>query len=189
MEGFIIFMTIISIFNNSNGLLTEENLHPSFYSKKEDIKKYLIEIEILDRRESILKDNEKKYSSFLQDMMLLCKRYNKLKDAPMISESERFPSNSEIRVLIAHNRAYNNYLENRIILELDRKEFIGLCIRENNNIYHILDKAFDATCQYYYINFRREALKELKQILTSEQYQNGILPPSVPLWRFNEVDR
>ena len=48
------------------------------------------------------------------------------------------------------------------------------------------NEGFNTACEYYYVTVRRQALKRLRHMVGHDDYFAGILPPYVPLWRFEE---
>jgi hypothetical protein len=61
-------------------------------------------------------------------------------------------------------------------------------MQEADRLYQVWDTVRDARCDYYYVTVRRQALKRLRDMLGSDAYYSGVLPPHVPLWRFQRVD-
>jgi hypothetical protein len=137
----------------------------------------------------ILDKNETKFlfaraDEFGKDLNILRKRYHELKDAPKISEVQRFPERQTVADHIKFNRAYRKSLETRQLLETDVAHELTHAIQETDRLYRVWDSLRDARCEYYYISVRRQALKALKEQLGAEAFAMAELPPNVPTWLF-----
>ena len=139
-------------------------------------------LEILDPREAryILSRAE----DFTSDTNLLRRRYQELKDAPWLVDSERFPKREEVNELLAFNRAYRQYIDLRQIVERSKWWEYQTILQETEQLYQIWDTVRDTRCEYYYVTVRRQAMLRLRDEIGKENYYAGILPPYVPLWRF-----
>ena len=142
--------------------------------------------EILDPREVryVLTRPE----DFAADLKLLRRRYHDLADAPRIQDSLRFPEREYINKLKEFNEAYRRHLELQRTVE---SSFAWQCqeaLHETDQLYDIWDTLSDARCEYYYVAYRRQALKKLRDMLGPDAYYRGQLPPPVPVWRFREID-
>lgn len=140
--------------------------------------------EILDFRETryILERVE----DFDNDLNLLRRRYQRLKDAPPLAEVANWPDRSYVTDLMARNRQYRRDMDaQRTIFHAD-EALLSQVIKETDELYCIWDKVRDAQCEYYYITVRREALKALRCKLGRENFAERRLPPALPLWRMPE---
>ncbi|VTR99920.1 hypothetical protein [Tuwongella immobilis] len=144
-----------------------------------------MEWEILDKRETryVLARLE----DYENDLNLLRRRHQELKDAPRVGDSNRFPDRSAVNDLLTFNRAYRRHLDSRQTIETDRSSMLQLAMRETDRLYQIWDSVRDARCEFYYVTVRRQALKRLQELLGPEAYYSGNLPPHVPLWHFQEL--
>jgi hypothetical protein len=122
------------------------------------------------------------------DIALLRRRYQDLKDAPRLCDAQRFPDRNTVNELLAFNRAYRRHLDSRQALEQDRGHDLRMALKETDSLYQVWDSVRDARCEYYYITVRRQALKRLQQMIGPDAYNAANLPPHVPLWRFQEVN-
>lgn len=124
---------------------------------------------------------------FAADAQLLRKRYHELADAPPVSDALRFPSRELTCELLTFNRAYHRGLSVRRDSFGERAE---LCqaLREADELYRLWDLVRDARSECYYVSVRRGALLALRQALGAADYNRGVLPPHVPLWRFERRD-
>jgi hypothetical protein len=141
-----------------------------------------MDMEILDKRETryVLA----KLEDYQEDLDFLRKRRLELAEAPRLSESDRLPSRQTVADYIRFNRAYRKHLENRLVWEPDRASVIGDAIRETERLYKLWDAMRDATCDFHYVTVRRLALKKLRDMMGSDGYNSGEMPPYVPEWRF-----
>ena len=140
-----------------------------------------IDWEILDPRETryVLSRVE----DFEPDLNLLRRRYQDLDEAPRVADSNRFPDRRTVNELVRFNRAYRKHLDTRQIMEADRADSIREAVRETDRLYAVWDAVRDSRCEFYYITVRRQALKKLKELVGTEAYAGGDLPPYVPEWR------
>jgi hypothetical protein len=142
--------------------------------------------EILDEQESgyVLARPE----TFAHDLQLLRRRYRELADAPPVSDCERFPDRATVGDLLAFNRAYRECLTSRQAVEPARRWELREALQETDRLYEVWDAIGDARRDSWYVTFRRQALKRLRDLLGPEAYYTGNLPPHVPIWRFQRVD-
>jgi hypothetical protein len=152
---------------------------------QEQLQTTAIAWEILDPREVryVLARPE----DFESDLNLLRRRYQDLADAPRVADSQRLPDRNTVNELLAFNRAYRRNLEARQPVELDRAEDLRAAQRETDRLYQVWDTVRDARCEFYYVTVRRQALKRLRELLGDGSFQDGNLPPFVPIWRFQEI--
>ena len=65
--------------------------------------------------------------------------------------------------------------------------FRNQAISETDRLYAAWNAVSDTRCDFYYIPARRQAMKRLRDLIGTEAYQMGELPPYVPEWRFAEA--
>src|SRR5271166_5583129 len=142
--------------------------------------------EVLDPREVryVLTRSE----DFVADLKLLRRRHRELADAPPLQDCMRFPDRALINELLAFNRAYRQYLDNRQALEQAYWWELREAVQETERLYQVWDTVRDARCDYYYVTVRRQALKKLRETVGEDAYWSGCLPPHVPVWRFARID-
>lgn len=153
---------------------------------QEAVQKLAVEWEILDARE--VRYVMARVEDWENDIALLRRRYQELKDAPKLCDAQRFPDRGTVNELLAFNRAYRRHLDSRQALEQDRGQCLRTALKETDYLYQVWDSVRDARCEYYYITVRRQALKRLRQTIGAEAYDTAELPPYVPLWRFQEMN-
>ena len=145
-----------------------------------------VQWEILDPREVryILARPE----DFVSDLNLVRRRYQTLADAPALSDCQRFPDRDMVNELLSFDRAYRQHLGLRQPMELARWWDLRAALQETDHLYQVWDNVRDARCEYYYVTVRRQALKKLREMIGEDNYYGGQMPPSVPIWRFQEVE-
>jgi len=145
-----------------------------------------VQWEILDPREAryILARPE----DFVSDLNLVRRRYQALADAPTLNDCRRFPDRETVNELLSFNRAYRQHLGLRQPMELARWWDLRAALQETDHLYQVWDNVRDARCEYYYVTVRRQALKKLREMIGEDNYYSGQMPPSVPIWRFREVE-
>jgi hypothetical protein len=153
---------------------------------QEAVQNLAVEWEILDPRE--VRYVMARVEDWENDIGLLRRRYQELKDAPKLCDAQRFPDRGTVNELLAFNRAYRRHLDSRQSLEQDRSQCLRTALKETDYLYQVWDSVRDARCEYYYITVRRQALKRLRQMIGDESYDTAELPPYVPLWRFQEMN-
>jgi hypothetical protein len=150
------------------------------------IQSLAVEWEILDPRE--VRYVMARSEDWENDIALLRRRYQELKDAPKLADAQRFPDRATVNDLLNFNRAYRRHLDARQSLEQDRGQSLRTALKETDMLYQVWDCVRDARCDYYYITVRRQALKKLRQMVGPDAYGSADLPPHVPLWRFQEIN-
>lgn len=162
-------------------------LREHFFTLRLPLTQLCLDWEILDQRETrfvLVKPEE-----FETDLAMLRRRYRELHLAPPLVDAQRFPDRAAVNELLVFNRAYRKFLEERQPVDSVHAEELRKVQREVDQLYLVWDAVRDARCEYYYVTVRRQALKRLRELLTEEHYEQGLLPPHVPVWRFQEVSR
>jgi hypothetical protein len=139
--------------------------------------------QILDPRE----DRLLRLEELPADLFILRRRHRDLADAPSLYDCIRLPEKALAVECLSFNRAYRRAIEKRLPLEMDQTAALKEILRETDELYKIWDAVRDARCEIYYIAVRRQALKQLRDLIGPEAYYSGQLPPHVPLWRFEEI--
>jgi hypothetical protein len=62
-------------------------------------------------------------------------------------------------------------------------------LEETRELFEVWNTLDDAQQGYYDEAFRRRKLARLRELLGPADYYAGRLPPPVPVWRFEEIDR
>lgn len=140
--------------------------------------------ELLDHRETRYVFS--RLEDFQENVDLLRRRYQELKDAPRLDDCRRFPDHRTANEFLGFNRAYRRHIEARQPVEHDRGHELRTAAKETDALYQVWDAVRDARCEYYYVAVRRQALKRLRCMLGEGDFAEGRLPPVVPIWRFEE---
>lgn len=145
---------------------------------------FCLEEELIDRRETFYMfcDNR----DFLNSLLTVQNRYERLKDVPKIGDIRIYIPLSEIKDKLANNRRYINYLKLKCHLYPDAESRINEIIVENERVNAIYDLLNDVKAEYYYITSRRCALSNLKEKLGDENYYKGIMPEYITSYLFIE---
>jgi len=156
-----------------------------FPALREAVHKVAVCWEILDERETryVLTKPE----DFCTDLNMLRRRHAELQDAPRLAECYRFPERTNVNELVRFNRTFRRQIDERRHLELDRSDQFRQILVETDRLYQIWDAVRDARCEFYYVTVRRNALRKLHDLLGPEDFALGQLPPSVPLWHFQNL--
>lgn len=154
----------------------------------EAVSNMALRMELLDPREA--EYNFRNEEFFGANLKFVRERYQNLHDAPFDADHYRFPCKSICDEQLGFNRQYKQWLEAQVgpTRLAQFPEDINAAIEETENLYKIWDLARDSGCEYYYVCVRREALKNLRQIIGVKNFESGKLPPVVPLWRFNRMN-
>jgi hypothetical protein len=146
------------------------------------------EHELIDKNDIYLFRRNTTARDFLNQCRGLRQRYEKLKDAPLLWETKRFPNRDVLAQLISFNQAYRNQMEAKRNMAVCWKvPWYDQVLRESLELYKIYDNIRDAQFDGYGILYRRECLKHLREAIGDDNFYNSILPPPVPLWRFEKV--
>lgn len=125
---------------------------------------------------------------FQAELETLRERYKECKDAPRMEELSRFPDRVTVDRLIDFSNAHINHLEKELIFT-DRMYYTKELIREArklNNAWVLLSKS---QTKHYYIVSKREALRDLRDLIGKENFDAGLMPDYVPTWRFREWEK
>jgi hypothetical protein len=144
-------------------------------------------------RLEILDPKEKNYllahaQDFEADLRVLRGRYRELSTAPALAEALRFPRRDLVNEMLSFNRALRQDLESRLEVDAVHSEELRAVLMETDQLYRIWDAVRDARCEYHYVDVRRRALQDLRQLVGDRAFYSAQLPPHVPIWRFPSGD-
>jgi hypothetical protein len=167
------------------GAVEEPPVADQWPAIQKSVQQLAVEWEILDKNETkFLFANR---DEFGKDLNILRRRYQELKDVPLVADTARLPDRQTVCERIRFNREYRKTLEVRSAYESDRAEEIRGVMCETDRLYQVWDSVRDAKCDYYYVTVRRQALKKVRDLIGEEAYTKGELPPNVPVWRFADA--
>jgi hypothetical protein len=150
------------------------------------IREVALRWEVLDPREA--RCFLCRVESFESDVRLLQKRQAELADSPLVRDAERFPVRELVCEVLTFNRAYYGYLMRKRDAEGRGQPELEQALSETDMLYHIYDLVRDARSECYYVSVRRQALAALREAIGPADYCTGVLPPHVPVWRFERRD-
>lgn len=134
--------------------------------------------EILDPRERVFLFTQDPNG----DLTMLRGRNEDLAKCPQLGECERYPNRKMINDFLALNRSYRNDLTARLTIDLVHADDIRSAIIETDQLYQVWDSIRDAQCEYYYITVRRQSLGLLRDLIGTEAFYSGQMPPNIPIW-------
>jgi hypothetical protein len=103
---------------------------------------------------------------------------------PALADCQRLPPQDTIRQYLAFNAAYRQYMEIRRCLRHHEWEELTETLQETDRLCHVWQAAREAMAEDQSWICRRRALLRLQQLIGTEAYSRGQLPPCVPLWKF-----
>jgi hypothetical protein len=150
------------------------------------IRSLALQWEVLDPRETghLLARAE----DFKDDLRTLQERFAELRTAPPISEAQRFPGRELVSDMMAFNRAYHENLTKRLEMDAVHAEELRSTLLETDQLHRVWNTVHEINCPYYYITYRRQALRQLRELVGDESFYSGSLPPHVPIWRIPVAD-
>jgi hypothetical protein len=158
---------------------------PEFTSLGPTVQALALSWEVLDPRETSYVLARPLH--FDTDLRLVRQRSHDLADAPPLADAQRFPPRDTICEMLSFNRDYHRNLSLRRQAQGGR-DGLDEALDEADQLYRVWDAVRDARSEFYYVCVRREALAKLRQVLGPDAYARGVLPPHVPLWRFERRD-
>jgi DNA-directed RNA polymerase subunit F len=163
----------------------DQSLEPGMFAEYgPTIQSLAIQMELLDPHETkfILASAK----DFAADLKILQGRYQELAYAPCLEECSRFPSRELVEDLLAMNQSYRKELEARLVVDPIHADDLRAALEETEQLYRIWETVREIRRDYYYVTVRRQALKELRNLIGAEAFYSGNLPPHIPTWRLPE---
>jgi hypothetical protein len=141
--------------------------------------------EVLDPRESghLLA----RADDFKDDLRTLQERFEELRTAPPLCEADRFPGRELVSDMMAFNRTYHETIAKRLELDRIHAEELRQALHETDQLHRVWNTVHEINCPYYYVTYRRQALRQLRDLIGEQAFYTGNLPPHVPLWRIPEA--
>ena len=105
-----------------------------------------------------------------------------------LTDRERFPSCDSCRAAMQFNRAYRLHLQSRQVFEIHRHWELEEIIVETDYLYHCWDwlcaaQGGEGRDETYWLL----ALKRVQELIGSDAYNAGYMPPNVPFKHFGYV--
>jgi len=126
--------------------------------------------------------------SYLSELSWCRRTLVHLADAPPSSDANRFPDSTLARDCCRANATYQRFLEARQAFDLRRHEEWGEVLAEARQLAAVWEAVAATTDPAEWTPGRRRALRRLRTLLGPDAYAAGLLPPCVPLWRFERID-
>ena len=104
-----------------------------------------------------------------------------------IEDRERFPSKECCRSMIEFSNEYKTHAIARQEWEIGKWDYWQMVIEETNTLHDCWDALEDVKLNYK-TEITCDKLKKLKNLIGEDNYQRGIMPPPVPIWRFKIVE-
>jgi len=161
------------------------DVNPWYRFAADPMRALALQWEVLDARETghILA----RASEFKEDVRVLQERFHDLRSAPPLGEAQRFPGRDLVGDMMAFNRAFHENLSKRLEMDRIHAEELRSALSETDQLHHIWNTVHEINCPYYYVTYRRQALRQLRELIGDQAFYTGNLPPHVPLWRIPEV--
>ena len=114
----------------------------------------------------------------------LQERFDDLRSAPPLNEALRFPGRDLVSDMMAFNRAYHENLSKRLEMDRIHAEELRSALLETDQLHRVWNTVHEINCPYYYITYRRQALRQLRELIGEQAFYTGTLPPHVPICAF-----
>jgi len=111
-----------------------------------------------------------------------------LQDAPPLADCDWLPSSDVAAEFCRFNEQYQCHLQAQQQLFTHRSDDIGVVLRETRHLYCIWDATRRGTSNNQAWAYRRRSLCQLREMLGDPAYYRAQFPPSVPVWRFRDMD-
>lgn len=125
--------------------------------------------------------------SFPEDVDKVRRLWQDCKNLPPISDAYRFPDPDSAWEAMSFNSRYRQHVKGMAALSSHTRDSWQNVEREALYLYKIWDTTRDATNNIFTVARRRRLLQQLREMIGDEAYRAGMMPPSVPIWRFYEV--
>lgn len=146
-----------------------------------------VQLQVLDPKEVPYTFNQAGNTD--TDLRMLQERWQKLRYAPRLEAAECLPDRAYVREQMSLNSIYQQQLRVRSgMLSEDLQAEIRPVIEDLERRWLLYDKISDATCPYYYISTRREALLSIVEMVGPADFYSRNFPPALPLNFFEEID-
>lgn len=117
--------------------------------------------------------------------------YAGVQTAPPYADHRNWPGSRQrdnIQLQILFNERFERHVRYLIATEPFRREYLDIVLAETKYLGRVLETLNQISSPHNYPGEIRLSLAHLKYLLGDEAYAAGTIPPSVPTWRFNEMD-
>lgn len=156
------------------------------FIKEKEFERYIFDIHV---KHELRLPHDKAYVSI--DTLISEYREIKNNDYPSLSCAYHFgfPHRSITKDILIFNQNYQSYCRFRIEhANYHDLNYFGNALEEAKEIHKIYDTLDDALTDDFSLFRRRKALYDMRKALGNEFFYKGILPPPIPLWRFELFD-
>jgi len=140
-------------------------------------------------RSELVGPHERWITDFRSELSYVRRHGRELLDSPPISDCTWLPPYAVAQDCRRFNLSYQRSLELRRQVLLHRQEEWTEALCEAQYLGEVWRRIETATCPSNSWVCRRRGLQQLREILGPEAYYSGQLPPCVPVWRFQLVER
>jgi hypothetical protein len=125
-------------------------------------------------------------------MQTLAREYQeaKIKNYPCFASAYNFNCYSKFQTMsiLQFNQAYQTHCKIQLSYDSSNFNYWTTALKEAEELYVIHDLVDDAFHEHFNLFKRRKALSKLRDLIGEKDFYNGILPPCVPIWRFELFD-
>jgi len=147
-------------------------------------------------RLEVVGPHERWIDDYRSELGYVRRHCRELREAPPLSDAQLFPNPVRVeiggyRVNAARelNEAYQRMLESRLEVALCHQDALRQMLCQTQQLCQVWGLVETATCPTQSWVCRRRALQNLRDKLGREDYYAGELPPCLPLWQFQIVER
>ena len=123
-------------------------------------------------------------NDFMSEVRWVRRHYREAAECPPLSDCRRLPLDVPVRQMLDFNAAYRQNLEARRCVRRHEWDEITDALRETDRLREVWQCVADAVSEEQIWVCRRQALRHLKELIGEEAYNQGSLPPCIPIWRF-----
>lgn len=153
-----------------------------FEAVRDAVKDEAVRRELLDPREARYWFGDP--DSFPLDLDVIRMRARSLSDAPMLADGSWLPGPGVSGPAVTFNREFRTNIARRIPWEQDRAALYEDVIGEADRLYAVWGAVLLAGTDAYYVTFRRQSMRLVRDLIGSDAWARMELPQPVPVHRF-----
>ena len=146
------------------------------------LKKLALALQVVGPHERWIED-------YRSELGYVRRHWRELKNAPPLDDCQVLPAPPVIKECRCFNRNHQRWLEMRRLIMLHQQEEVAEILRETQQLGDLWCLMETATCPNQSWVCRRRALAQLRERLGPEAYYAGTVPPCVPVWHFQLIER
>ena len=114
----------------------------------------------------------------------------KIKNYPCLASAYNFNCYGRFCTMpmLQFNQSYQAYCRIKMHYNLSDLQYWKNALKETEELYKVHDLLDDAFYESFNLFRKRKALCDLRDLIGEKDFYNGILPPCVPIWRFELFD-